>query len=399
MRAAHRVLITDGDERAALAVTRALGQHHVEVIVGSETERSLAAASKYCTRSFAYPSPYTSASSYVECLLDTVRRERVEAVFPISDIAMHVIGPKKAEFEKYTAMPIPDYKMFESISDKYGLMRQAMALGIPVPETIFVPDGKVDSVLDQIASFPVVVKPGCSLVKHKDGWQKTSVQYADNADDLIDLYRRHQYLQGPSLIQRRVVGQGKGLFVLMKQGVPLGMFAHRRLREKPPSGGVSVLRESIPLDKVLTDPALRLLQRANWHGVAMVEFKEDQSSRVPLLMEVNGRFWGSLQLAIDAGIDFPWLLLQMAKGQHVNVPENSYRCGVKSRWLLGDLDHLLMRLFKSEATLKLPPGSSSRWRCLLDFAGFANRDTFYEIERFNDMGPVVYELKQYVGYT
>ncbi len=80
----------------------------------------------------------------------------------------------------------------------------------------------------------------------------------------------------------------------------------------------------------------------------MVEFKEDQSSRVPLLMEVNGRFWGSLQLAIDAGIDFPWLLLQMAKGQHVNVPENSYRCGVKSRWLLGDLDHLLMRLFKSD---------------------------------------------------
>ena len=398
MRVAHRVLVTDGDERAALAVTRALGQHHVEVIVGSETERSLAAASKYCTRSFAYPSPYTSASSYVECLLDTVRRECVEAVFPISDIAMHVIGPKKAEFEKYTAMPIPDYKMFESISDKYGLMRQAMALGIPVPETIFVPDGKVDGILDQLASFPVVVKPGCSLVKHKDGWQKTSVQYADNADDLIDLYRRHQYLLGPSLIQRRVVGQGKGLFVLMKQGVPLGMFAHRRLREKPPSGGVSVLRESIPLDKVLTDPALRLLQRANWHGVAMVEFKEDQSSRVPLLMEVNGRFWGSLQLAIDAGIDFPWLLLQMAKGQHVNVPENSYRCGVKSRWLLGDFDHLLMRLFKSEATLKLPLGSSSKWRCLLDFAGFANRDTFYEIERFNDMGPVVYELKQYVGY-
>ena len=177
------------------------------------------------------------------------------------------------------------------------------------------------------------------------------------------------------------------------------MFAHRRLREKPPSGGVSVLRESIPLDKVLTVPALRLLQKANWHGVAMVEFKEDQSSRVPLLMEVNGRFWGSLQLAIDAGIDFPWLLLQMAEGRHVSVPDNSYRCGVKSRWLLGDLDHLLMRLFKSETTLKLPPGSSSRWRCLLDFVGFANRDTFYEIERFNDMGPVVYELKQYVGYT
>ena len=172
MRVAYRVLVTDGDERAALAVTRALGRHQVEVIVGAEKDRSLAAASKYCTRSFAYPSPYTNASSYVECLLDTVRSERVEAVFPISDIAMHVIGPKKAEFEKYTAMPTPDYEMFESISDKYGLMEQAMALEIRVPETLFVPAGKVDSVLDRIVSFPVVVKPGCSLVKHEDGGRR-----------------------------------------------------------------------------------------------------------------------------------------------------------------------------------------------------------------------------------
>jgi predicted ATP-grasp superfamily ATP-dependent carboligase len=290
-------------------------------------------------------------------------------------------------------MPTPDYKVFESISDKYGLTRQAVALGIPVPETIFVPDGQVSSVLDQIRSFPVVVKPGCSLVKHEDGWQKTSVHYADNTDDLADLYRRHQYLQGPSLIQRRVIGQGQGLFVLMKEGIPIEMFAHRRLREKPPSGGVSVLRESIPLDKALIDPALRLLEQAHWHGVAMVEFKEDQASRMPLLMEVNGRFWGSLQLAIDAGIDFPWLLLQMAKGQHVHVSEKTYRCGVKSRWLLGDLDHLFMRLFKSAATLNLPPGSASKWECVREFARFLNKDTFYEIERFNDMGPVVYQLK------
>ncbi len=397
MRAACRVLVTDGDERAALAVTRALGLHHVDVIVGCETERSLAGTSKYCTRSFAYPSPYTSPSSYVECLLDTVRSERVEAVFPISDIAMHVIGPTKAEFEKYTAMPVPDYDMFESISDKYGLMRQAMALGIPVPKTIFIPEGKIDSVLDQIDAFPVVVKPGCSLVKHGNGWQKTSVQYANNSDDLVDLYRRHQYLRGPSLIQRRVVGQGKGLFVLMKRGVPLGMFAHRRLREKPPSGGVSVLRESIPLDKGLTDPALRLLQMASWHGVAMVEFKEDQLTRVPLLMEVNGRFWGSLQLAIDAGIDFPWLLLEMIKGHHVNVPENSYRCGVKSRWLLGDVDHLLMRLFKSDKTLNLPAGHSTKWGCVTDFVRSFNHQTLNEIERTKDFGPVLFEWKRYMG--
>jgi predicted ATP-grasp superfamily ATP-dependent carboligase len=181
----------------------------------------------------------------------------------------------------------------------------------------------------------------------------------------------------------------------MNEGMQLAMFAHRRIREKPPSGGVSVLRESIPLEKVLVDPALRLLQHVRWHGVAMVEFKVDRATNMPILMEINGRFWGSLQLAIDAGMNFPWLLFQLAAGQAVVPPDHGYRCGIKSRWLLGDLDHLLIRLRKPDAALNLPPGSPSKWQCVRDFAKCFNRDTFYEIEKLGDMHPFLYELRQY----
>jgi hypothetical protein len=129
--------------------------------------------------------------------------------------------------------------------------------------------------------------------------------------------------------------------------------------------------------------------------VAMVEFKVDHLTRVPLLMEINGRFWGSLQLAIDAGMNFPWLLLQMAVGRAVNPFDSSYRTGVKSRWLLGDLDHLLMRLWKPEAGLNLPPGSPSKWQCVRDFFDFFNRETFLETEQLSDMRPFFYELRRY----
>ena len=390
-----RVLVTDGDERAALAVTRALGRQGVEVIVGAEKQPSLAATSKYCAQSVAYPSPYRDPSGFLDCLQEIVVREKVDALFPISDIAMHVIGPKKSEFEVHTRMPIPDHQAFEAISDKYNLMKLAQELKVAIPDTIFVPDGNIQPVLDGIASFPVVVKPACSLIRHEKGWQKTAVHYANDKSELRDLYRRHDYLMRPSLVQRRVLGQGQGVFVLMNESLPLAMFAHRRLREKPPSGGVSVLRESIPLEKALVDPALRLLRHVRWHGVAMVEFKVDRATRTPILMEINGRFWGSLQLAIDAGMNFPWLLLQMAAGEAVGLPDNSYRCGIKSRWLLGDLDHLLMRLWKPRAALNLPPGSPSKWRCLRDFADCFDRDTFYEIEKLGDVGPFLYELRQY----
>jgi predicted ATP-grasp superfamily ATP-dependent carboligase len=148
-----RVLVTDGDERAALAVTRALGGQGVEVIVGAEKQPSLAATSKYCARSVVYPPPHRDPSGFLDCLHGVLAHQKVDALFPISDIAMHVIGPNKSEFERHTRMPIPDHRVFEAISDKYNLMRLAQDLDVAIPDTIFVPDGNIQPMLDGIASF------------------------------------------------------------------------------------------------------------------------------------------------------------------------------------------------------------------------------------------------------
>lgn len=391
-----RVLVTDGNERAALAVTRALGRKQVEVVIGAESPRSLAGSSRYCRKTFVYPSPYQEPEDFVTCLLEAAREHQVDALFPVSDIAMHVLGPEKSRFEPQIHIPTPSAEAFREISDKYRLMRQAVEQEVPIPDTIFVPDGRLEGVIERISEFPVVVKPGCSLVKEGHRWAKTSVCYAQSPEELERLYRDRPYLRQPSLIQRRVIGEGQGLFVLMQEGTPLGMFAHRRVRERPPSGGVSVLRESIALPKDMVEATLKLLQGVKWHGVAMVEFKVDAVTRIPLLMEINGRFWGSLQLAIDAGVNFPFLLLNMATGKSEAAPENGYRVGVKSRWLLGDLDQLLMRLLRNEHSLNLPPGTPSKFGSLMSFCRFFGRDLFYEVERLDDPGPSGFEIMQYV---
>jgi len=110
-------------------------------------------------------------------------------------------------------------------------------------------------------------------------------------------------------------------------------------------------------------------------------------------MEVNARFWGSLQLAIDAGIDFPYLVYQLARGQRPVV--GPYRVGVKSRWLLGDLDHVLARLFHRDRDLHLPDSAPSKWRTLRDFLRPAGPDTHYEVISRDDPRPFRYELRQY----
>jgi predicted ATP-grasp superfamily ATP-dependent carboligase len=391
-----RVLITDGNERSALAVTRALGRQSLQVVIGAETEHSLAAASKYCWQSFSYPSPYADTRSAAAKILDVVKHLRVGMVFPMSDITMSLVGQHRQEFEGHTILPMPSTEVFKSLSNKYRLMQLAAELGIPIPETVFVPDGRLDGVAT-LCDFPVVVKPGRSVVKINGHLRKTAVHYSTSEAELDRLYDTIDYLRQPSLIQRRVEGEGQGIFALMDRGNPVTMFAHRRLREKPPSGGVSVLRESIALSQPMMQYAMRLLQHVGWHGVAMVEFKVDRQTGVPFLMEVNGRFWGSLQLAIDAGLNFPLLLYRMARGDEVNVAAAGYKVGVKSRWLLGDLDHLLLRLFKSDAALSLPPDSPTKLKTLIDFCRFFERNTRYEVNRFDDPNPFYYELRQYLA--
>jgi len=390
------VLVTDGQERSALAITRGLGQKDIPVIVGAETVRSLAGASRYCLAQWQYPSPLQHPAEFVSSLVEAVRRFGITAIIPPSDASMQAVAGQRDRFRPSVIRAIPSLESYDLVSDKYRLMKLAQELGIPIPQTVFVPDGNVDAVLGQVMAYPVVVKPGRSLLRVDGSWIKTSVHFVSNSDELADLYRRTPYLRNPSLIQQRVEGEGQGVFGIFDSGRPRALFAHRRIREKPPAGGVSVLRESVGLPQPMTDYAARLLQHVKWHGVAMVEFKSEVGTGTPRLLEINGRFWGSLQLALDAGVNFPYLLYQLARERPIVLQDGGYRVGVKSRWLLGDLDHLLVRMIKSGDVLRLPRRYPSRAKCVFEFMRFFQKDLHYEVERWDDPAPARYELGMYL---
>ena len=67
---------------------------------------------------------------------------------------------------------------------------------------------------------------------------------------------------------------------------------------------------------------------------------------------------------LDAGVDFPSLLVARACGQRVFGPR-AYKLGVRSRWEWGGVDYLLVRLRRSDTELSLPPGSPGRARAVL----------------------------------
>ena len=392
-----KAFVTDGDERSALAITRSLGRKGVSVLVGEERPVSLASSSRYCVRRVTYPSAYRHPEVFRHFLLSLVQRERIDVVIPVTDVTTHAVCRSQDELRLHTSVAVPTVDAFEDVSNKWKLVQKAATYGIPIPRTLFVDDGTaLTRVLDRV-EYPAVVKPARSRILTARGWVATTVQYAHCAADLRRIYQESEYLTAfPSLIQDRIVGSGLGLFALFDRGRLVTAFAHRRLREKPPAGGVSVLRESVPLDHDMTGHAVRLLAPLGWHGVAMMEYKQDRRTGQCFLMEVNGRFWGSLQLAIDAGINFPYLICQLALGQPPDVA-STYRVGVKSRWLLGDLDHLLSRMRYSDRDLDLPDGAPSKTRALLDFLKFTGPGLRYEVVDRDDLRPFLYELRKYAN--
>ena len=280
------------------------------------------------------------------------------------------------------------------MSDKESLLATAGELGIAVPEQVALQDRNAEGIGRD--AFPLVLKPWVSVVREAGRSRKLGVVHVADRTELEEALQALPDAAFPVLAQRRIIGPGVGIFLLRWNGTTIARFAHRRIREKPPSGGVSVYRESVAAPEAWIEQAERLLERVDWSGVAMVEFKLDEATGRPYLMEINGRFWGSLQLALDAGVDFPRLLFEAATGTPAaEVP--AYRPGIRLRWEWGDLDHLLARLRKSDEALHLPPGSPSRLATIRQVLWPWRPGERWEVLRPGDPAPFFRETALWFG--
>jgi predicted ATP-grasp superfamily ATP-dependent carboligase len=319
----------------------------------------------------------------------------VEVLFPVTEKSLKAVLPRRADLPGLE-IPFPDAEVFDRVSDKAEVARAAKEEGIPVPrqwEWRLCQDVEESPISD--SAFPVVIKPTASVAALGPGHRQRGVRYAETRAVLDEWIRSASADDFPVLVQERIRGYGAGVFVLSWDRELVAAVGHRRIREKPPSGGVSAVRDSTVVDPDLLEKSLGLLYRLGWRdGVAMVEFKVEDQTGVPYLLEVNGRFWGSLQLAVDAGVDFPNLLIGASRGDR---PANQVlgTPGVRTRWLLGDLDQILLRLLRGPARLNLPPGFPGRIRGILDFLWDFRPGVRLEVLRLSDLRPFLTETAEW----
>lgn len=384
----RKILVLDAEQRSALACTRSLGKLvNTEVFCADTTTSSLAGSSKYCSGYFQYPSPYDNTMRFLAWMRRILDEHRFDVVLPVTEVTSRLLIANQESMPSLN-LPFASYDTIMKASDKVELTKTAHKLDIPVPFTQYYRNA---SEIDKADVFyPCVIKPALSKINVCESWLSTQVHVVESESQLKKLLENEEYLISfPFMIQEFISGQGAGLFCLYDRGVLKATFAHRRLREKPPSGGVSVLSESTVPDKLQLRYATTLLDNIGWHGVAMVEFRVDDNG-TPYLMEINARFWGSLQLAIDSNINFPSWLIDIESGFKIpQLPKSKE--GQQLRWLMGDIDHLYLVLRSSNYSL------GAKLSCIWKFLKPHYGRRRYEINRWEDLKPAWYELRKYFG--
>jgi predicted ATP-grasp superfamily ATP-dependent carboligase len=383
----QRVLVTDADTHKALAIVRALGRQH-EVWTATKGRMALAAWSKYTQKHLTYA--FERDVDMAGWVLSVCLENKISIVIPPEESSSLLLAREAERFALYGvrvgALPLDS---LERMIDKTRTLEAALSTGIPVPPTQL-PERHSD-VLDaaQHLGYPVVVKPRSTRYWNGSRFVESSaIGYANSDEQLSRLIRRFDPHMPPPIVQKFIPGEGIGVCMLMgNDGEILAEFAHRRLRDYRPTGSGSVLRQSIAVTPPLRNLSLALLRSLGCRGVAMVEFRTDNRTDDIYLMEVNGRFWGSLQLAIDAGVNFPALLVDWIAGEHIQKP--AYETGVIVRWWAGDFIRTL-RVLKGR-----PSGFTgtfpTRLSAIREFLGPQPRGTRNEVLRWSDCLPSIVE--------
>ncbi len=370
-----KVLVTDGHWRKTLAVVRSLGRKGIEVTVGERTFLNTSFFSKYCSRCIVYPSPRLNPDGFIEYLLKELSKNQYDTIFPMEEETLLLIAKYASEISKFTSLLIPDLPKIQFVRDKANLIQFAERHGIPVPKTFYPSSHSSNSMTLKNEEFFQVPIP--SVIKPRISSGSFGIVYVNKREDLLSSYLKvHQRYPFPMVQEYIPDGMGTyGLCALFDNNSTLkAAFVHKKLRMYPVRGGPSTLRESVKHPKVM-ELGLSLLRLLNWKGVAMVEFKVDPRDETPKLMELNPRFWGSLQLAIFSGVDFPYLMLRIAKGEEVK-PILSYEVGMRCRWLLlGDILHFIT--------------NTDRFNLQPSFFRFFEPNTCYDIISKDDPLPIL----------
>lgn len=358
---AFDALVLEANLRQSLVTVRSLGRHGLKVAALETFDRVPAFSSRWCQKAIVCPTDGSSEAflNYLEQMLD---RTRVKVLITSSDSTAALLCMHRERLERRVCIALAREPALGIALNKEQTLELAGQLGLGIPRSMNVKTvDEVEAAIRHVG-LPAVVKPvqswvwsegqsiklGCILVTTLDEARCAVEELTSQGQGVATLFQ--QYLSG----RREAVS------FLYAHGQFYARFAQWAKRTVPQLGGTSVLRQSIAIPSDIGDQAERLVREIELEGYSEVEFRRDSDGK-PYLMEINPRLSASVEIAVRAGVDFPYLLYQWANGENLTTV-TGYRVGKWMRHLGGDIAATLEAVQKSGR-----PGMPSRTRALFDF--------------------------------
>ncbi len=326
------ILVTDSTYKHSLGIVRALGKINIKPFILSYKNKSLCSYSKYSNQEI-----IISPEFEFEEILNMLQINNIELIIIVGTSSFMKIVPWKYKLKKFNIHMITvDQDKLDSAFSKKEMYTLAQSLKVPIATTYY-PQQFDDLVhLKNKISFPCVIKGLYEVGGNIVDYAYTAEELEFKYQKICDKYSIRES-DGIPMLQEYITGRGCAFFAVYNNGKCGLTFQHKRIREYPVSGGASVCAESYKNDLV-EEYGKKLLDKLNWHGVAMVEFKLNDKN-IPVLMEINPKFWGSIDLALEAGVNFPKALIDIYKGKDI-LYSNSYKVPFKYHWPMhGDILH------------------------------------------------------------
>ena len=337
-----RVIVTFARGWQSLAITRSLGKQGIDVYCGEEAPFAPSFFSKYCKGNFRYPSVSKDPEGFLDALEAKVKELKPPEGVPYVLMPVHketwLIAQHRERFEPYITVPLTTHENMALVHDKGRIPDLAEKLSVPIP-----PTHRFKSVDELYQGMPGIKFP--VFLKVREGASGVGIEKCKTPEQLSAAYKRFVdgFKLGPDeqpLVQEAVPGTDYCVTMLFNQGKCVAKMSYGNLRQFPRETGASALRESVPLPEA-EEHGVRMLEDLNWHGIAELDFRQEEGG-TPYLIEINPRFFGGLSQAVASNVDYPYLLYKIAAGEEITPPEVDYsaKTEVPLTGLIATLDEI-----------------------------------------------------------
>lgn len=333
--ASMRALIVDpANVGHSLAAMRALSHAGWHVGLAAPTRESAAAHSRWCKAWHRVPLLAAGADAFLAAVAEAIEEGGYEVVFASGDREVFTLSRERARLG--AAVPYPVHERVMRAFDKLELTRAALRAGLRVPRTAGVAGQRQEDLL----GGPVAIKPRLHELAAGGGDGRLGTVIAPDAGSLARRLEQLREHGSEALVQEALAGRLMAYTVVAdEQGTIVGAVQQQAEATWPPGVGISARARTQAASPDLAAGVAALIGELGWVGLAQLQFivpHDETAAARPALIDFNGRFYGSLELAVAAGVNLPALWAAVATGRLTGRPGPA-RPGVRYQWLEGDL--------------------------------------------------------------